>query len=140
MNVNFRTMIYHLKDLLTEERLKMLQDFIDKYGDDVAEILNSLSEHVKKNTNILCEVISTDRLDADTLKNILRKTMTPKSYYVAALDLGRNKNDQLEIFLQHLDSNKKAVDMNKVYCVRCDMKSDELKKAFGKKNMLLINL
>lgn len=158
MKANFEKTTTLLKKVLSEEKLKDLErflekhkdsiikgvnktsDFLEKHGDKITENINNASEFVKKHTDTLCEVINIEKLDMDILKDILRETMSPKSHYVAALDLGRNKKDQLEIFLQHLDVEKKAIDINKVYCIRCDMKSEEIKKAFGNKNMLLINL
>lgn len=128
---------------IDEKSAKEINEFADKVdnvGDTVASAIDKLSDYIKENTSTQCELIRTKELDMSELKKILSETMTEESHFAALLDLGRNKKDELEIFLQYLDKDKKQIDMKKVYCIRCDMKSDELKQAFGDKELLIINL
>jgi hypothetical protein len=81
-----------------------------------------------------------EKLGIDELKNIITETKTEASVSVALLNSGRNKKDELELFLQHLDADKKAIDTKKVYYIRCEIISKELKEKFGDKELLLVNL
>ena len=115
MKVNFTQVVEQLEKWATKERLDAVQSFLDKHGDDIAKGIDSASAYVRKHTPVLCEMIEVKELDMDALKEILTKTMTPERDFAALLDMGRNTNDELELFLQYLDANKKAVDKNKVY-------------------------
>ena len=117
MKVNFTQVVEQLEKWATKERLDAVKSFLDQHGDDIAKGIDKASAYVQKHTPVLCEMIE-----------------------VKELDMGRNANDELELFLQYLDANKNAVDKNKIYCIRCGMKSNELKKIFDGKNMLLLNL
>ena len=138
--MNFTQVVEQLEKWATKERLDAVHSFLDQHGDDIAKGIDKASAYVQKHTPVLCEMIEVKELDMDALKEILTKTMTPESDFAALLDMGRNANDELELFLQYLDANKNAVDKNKIYCIRCGMKSNELKKIFDGKNMLLLNL
>ena len=107
------------------------------------EKLRKVAEFIgeqENNTNIPCEMYQLEKLGIDELKNIITETKTEASVSVALLNSGRNKKDELELFLQHLDADKKAIDMNKVYYIRCEIISKELKEKFGDKELLLVNL
>ena len=140
MKVNFTQVVEQLEKWATKERLDAVKSFLDQHGDDIAKGIDKASAYVQKHTPVLCEMIEVKELDMDALKEILTKTRTPESDFAALLDMGRNAQDELELFLQYLDANKKAVDKNKVYCIRCGMKSNELKELFGDKSMLLLKL
>ncbi len=129
------------------EKLQKVMEFIGEQGkvilegaDAVAEGIDGLSKWVENNTNIPCEMYQLEKLGIDELKNIITETKTEASVSVALLNSGRNKNDELELFLQHLDADKKAIDTNKVYYIRCEIISKELKEKFGDKELLLVNL
>lgn len=129
------------------EKLRKVAEFIGEQGkvilegaDAVAEGIDGLSKWVENNTNISCEMYQLEKLGIDELKNIITETKTEASVSVALLNSGRNKKDELELFLQHLDADKKAIDMNKVYYIRCEIISKELKEKFGDKELLLVNL
>ena len=131
--MNFTQVVEQLEKWATKERLDAVKSFLDQHGDDIAKGIDKASAYVQKHTPVLCEMIEVKELDMDALKEILTKTMTPESDFAALLDMGRNANDELELFLQYLDANK-------IYCIRCGMKSNELKALFGDKSMLLLKL
>ena len=79
-------------------------------------------------------------VNAEGLKKIIMETKKENSAHAALLNLGRNQDDELEVFLQHLDVEKKPVDLEKVYCIRCEMISKDLKESFGDKELLLVKL
>lgn len=129
------------------EKLTQLSEFIGEQGDKILEGMDAaskgidgLSQWVKDNTDVLCEMYQLEKLDIEELKNIIKETRTEESHFVALLNLGRNQNDELEIFLQHLDANKKAINKDKVYCIRCESMAKELKENFGDKELLVVNL
>lgn len=141
-----------LKDVFSKENLEKIitfldkngdkiEKFIDKHGDLVVSAIDEASGYIKKKTPVFCELINVgDKLDMNNLKQVIRDTMTPESEYAALLNLGRNKKDELEFFLQHLDKDKKAISLEKVYCIRCEMQASEIKEAFGGKELLVIKL
>lgn len=155
--MNYQVLTTTLKDVLNKENVKKILDFInenkevakefiDESGeivlkgmDTVAGKIDKASEFIKKHTDIPCEMYKCEKLDIDTLKNIINESKTPETKFVALLNTGRNKEDILEVFLQHLNENKEAVNMDKVYCIRCEMISEELKKSFGGKELLVIS-
>lgn len=148
--MNYQKIITNITEVFSPENLKKLEkftEFIGEKGDKILEGMNAategidkLSQWVKDNTDVLCEMYQLEKLDIEELKNIIKETRTEESHFVALLNLGRNQNDELEIFLQHLDPNKKAINKDKVYCIRCESIAKELKENFGDKELLVVNL
>ena len=83
-------------------------------------------------------MITTEKLDKDVLKQIIQEEK--EAVYLALLNQGRNKKDDLEIFLQYLNAEKQALNFNKVMCIRCQMITEDLKEAFGDKSLLIVKL
>lgn len=148
--MNYQKIITELSKVFSPENLKKLQqvtEFIGEQGDKIldgmdatAKGIDGLSQWVKNNTDVLCEMYQLEKLDIEELKNIIRETRVEESSFVALLNLGRNKNDELEIFLQHLDNSKKAINKDKVYCIRCQILDQKLKENFGDRELLIVNL
>lgn len=148
--MNYQKIITDISKVFSTENLekvKKVAEFITEQGDKILEGMdatdkgiNELSQWVNNNSHIPCEMYQMERLDIESLKNILIENRSENSSFAALLNLGRNKNDELEIFLQFLDGNKKAIDRKKVYCIRCESISKELKENFGDKELLVINL
>lgn len=148
--MNYQKIITDISKVFSPENLKKLQqvtEFIGEQGDKIldgmdaaAKGIDGLSQWVKNNTDVLCEMYQLEKLDIEELKNIIRETRVEESSFVALLNLGRNKNDELEIFLQHLDANKKAINKDKVYCIRCQILDQKLKENFGDRELLIVNL
>ena len=118
--------------IFTPENLKKLKD-------DIGPILVVASEVLGKEETP-CEMYQLEKLDMEVLKKIIMETQKENSAHVALLNLGRNQDDELEVFLQHLDVEKNPVDVKKVYCIRCEMISKEIKESFGDKELLLVKL
>lgn len=141
MNLNFKTIIAPLKELLSKENLEKIGRFIRDEGEKITTLLENASPASDNPAEILCETIEgIKELDMDTLKVILKQTMPNDAEFAAALNLGRNKEDRLELFIQYLNADEKPLDADKLYCIRSKSMSDELENTFGGKEMLLIKL
>ena len=148
--MNYRKVQTSIGEIFSTENMEKLQevvDFIQRQGgkilegiDVAGEGVDRLSKWVKDNTDIPCKMYQLEKLGIDELKNIITETKIENSVFVALLNSGRNKKDELEIFLQYLDAGKKAVDTNEVYCIRCQIMSNDLKEDFEGEKLLLINL
>lgn len=118
--------------IFTPENLKKLKDAMGPILVVASELLG------KEETP--CEMYQLEKLDMEGLKKIIMETKKENSAHAALLNLGRNQDDELEVFLQHLDVEKNPVDVKKVYCIRCEMISKEIKESFGDKELLLVKL
>ena len=118
--------------VFTPENLKKLKD--------AKELILETASELFGNGATPCEMYQLEKLDKEGLKKIIMKTKKENSAHAALLNLGRNQDDELEVFLQHLDAEKKPVDVKKVYCIRCEMISKDLKESFGDKELLLVKL
>ena len=128
------------KIFFTKENLEKLTVMMEKFQDGVIEAIDNLSQRVKDATDLPCEMISTEKLDMENLKEIIRETKVEDAKFLAVLNGGRNKKDKLELYLQYMDQDKQALDMNKIICVRCDIMTETLKEAFGDKELLIVKL
>lgn len=113
---------------------------IEKIANQAIGEISTLSQKIKDNTDIPCEMIATEKLDKETLKKIIQETEEKGAVFLALLNQGRNKKDDLEIFLQYLNAEKQALIFNKVICIRCQMIAEDLKESFGDKNLLIVKL
>ena len=113
---------------------------MEAFQDEIVEGIDRLSQKVKDNTDVPCEMIFIEKLDMESLKEIIKQTKMENAMFLAMLNGGRNAKDKLEIYLQYMDGNKQALDSNKVICVRCDMLATTLKDAFGDKELLIVKL
>lgn len=148
--MNYQKIITDISKVFSPENLEKVRkvaEFVGEQGDKILEGMDAaekgidgLSQWVKNNTDVLCEMYQLEKLDIEELKNIIRETKVEESSFVALLNLGRNKNDELEVFLQHLDVNKKAINKDKVYCIRCQILDQKLKENFGDRELLVVNL
>lgn len=142
----YQKVLTTLSQVFTPENMRKINQILEKGDkilkgiDRVEESINNLSKRVKDNTDALCEVYNMEKLDIENLKKIIVETRMEDSAFVAVLNLGRNKRDELEVFLQYLDADKNAIVKDKVYCIRCEMISKDLKENFGDKELLLVNL
>ena len=93
---------------------------IEKIANQAIGEISTLSQKIKDNTDIPCE--------------------EKGAVFLALLNQGRNKKDELEIFLQYLNAEKQALIFNKVICIRCQMIAEDLKESFGDKNLLIVKL
>ena len=118
--------------IFTPENLKKLKD--------AKELISEMASELLGKEATLCEMYQLEKLDKEGLKKIIMETKKENSAHAALLNLGRNQDDELEVFLQHLDAEKKPVDSEKVYCIRCEMISKEIKESFGDKELLLVKL
>ena len=140
MKLNFEKTVGKIQDFFTKENLEKLTVMMEKFQDGVIEVIDSLSQRVKDATDLPCEMISTEKLDMENLKEIIRETKVEEAKFLAVLNGGRNKKDKLELYLQYMDQDKQALDMNKIICVRCDIMTETLKEAFGDKELLIVKL
>lgn len=142
----YQKVLTTLSQVFTPENMRKINQILEngdkilKGIDRVEESINNLSKRVKDNTDALCEVYNMEKLDIENLKKIIVETRMEDSAFVAVLNLGRNKRDELEVFLQYLDADKNAIVKDKVYCIRCEMISKDLKENFGDKELLLVNV
>lgn len=140
--MNFQKATVLLKDILTKEnfeKLSKILPIIDQKLDETLKNINEASEKVKNATEATCEMITIDKLEKEVLKEIVDNTKTDNTRYSALLNGGRNKEDVLEIFMLHLDADKKIIDKNKVYCIRTEYLYKELKEAFKVKELVVLN-
>ena len=140
MKLNFEKTVGKIQDFFTKENLEKLTVMMEKFQDGVIEVIDNLSQRVKDATDLPCEMISTAKLDMENLKEIIRETKVEDAKFLAVLNGGRNKKDKLELYLQYMDQDKQALDMNKIICVRCDIMTETLKEAFGDKELLIVKL
>lgn len=140
MKLNFEKTVGKIQDFFTKENLEKLTVMMEKFQDGVIEVIDNLSHRVKDATDLPCEMISTEKLDMENLKEIIRETKVEDAKFLAVLNGGRNKKDKLELYLQYMDQDKQALDMNKIICVRCDIMTETLKEAFGDKELLIVKL
>ena len=142
----YQKVLTTLSQVFTPENMRKINQILEKGDkilkgmDRVEESINNLSKRVNDNTDALLEVYNMEKLDIENLKKIIVETRMEDSAFVAVLNLGRNKRDELEVFLQYLDADKNAIIKDKVYCIRCEMISKDLKENFGDKELLLVNL
>ena len=142
----YQKVLTTVSQVFTPENMRKINQILEnrdkilKGIDRVEESINNLSKRVKDNTDALCEVYNMEKLDIENLKKIIVETRMEDSAFVAVLNLGRNKRDELEVFLQYLDADKNAIVKDKVYCIRCEMISKDLKENFGDKELLLVNV
>ena len=113
---------------------------IEEVANKAMKEFESFSDKIRETTDIPCEMIILEKLDLERLKEIIQETKEEGAIFSALLNEGRNKKDELELFLQYLNSEKQAIDMNKVICIRCQMLSEELREKFGDRNLLVIKL
>lgn len=140
MKLNFEKTVGKIQEFFTKENLEKLTVMMEKFQDGVIEVIDNLSQRVKDATDLPCEMISTEKLDMENLKEIIRETKVEDAKFLAVLNGGRNKKDKLELYLQYMDQDKQALDMNKIICVRCDIMTETLKEAFGDKELLIVKL
>ncbi len=142
----YQKVLTTVSQVFTPENMRKINQILEngdkilKGIDRVEESINNLSKRINDNTDALCEVYNMEKLDIENLKKIIVETRMEDSAFVAVLNLGRNKRDELEVFLQYLDVDKNAIVKDKVYCIRCEMISKEIKENFGDKELLLVNL
>ena len=140
MKLNFEKTVGKIQDFFTEENLEKLTVMMEKFQSRIIEVIDDLSQRVKDATDLPCEMITTEKLDMENLKEIIRETKLEDAKFLAVLNGGRNKKDKLELYLQYMDQDKQALDINKVICVRCDIMAETLKEAFGDKELLIVKL
>lgn len=140
MKLNFEKTAGKIQDFFTEENLEKLTVMMEKFQSRIIEAIDDLSQRVKDATDLPCEMITTEKLDMENLKEIIRETKVEDAKFLAVLNGGRNKKDKLELYLQYMDQDKQALDINKVICVRCDIMAETLKEAFGDKELLIVKL
>ena len=111
----YQKVLTTLSQVFTPENMRKINQILEngdkilKGIDRVEESINNLSKRVKDNTDALCEVYNMEKLDIENLKKIIVETRMEDSAFVAVLNLGRNKRDELEVFLQYLDADKNAI-------------------------------
>ena len=142
----FKKLLGKSGDFFSGEGLKKIGTIMSQFG-VIEEVANkamkefeSFSDKMRETTDIPCEMIILEKLDLERLKEIIQETKEEGAIFSALLNEGRNKKDELELFLQYLNSEKQAIDMNKVICIRCQMLSEELREKFGDRNLLVIKL
>ena len=142
----FKKLLGKSGDFFSGEGLKKIATIMFQFG-VIEEVANkamkefeSFSDKIRETTDIPCEMIILEKLDLERLKEIIQETKEEGAIFSALLNEGRNKKDELELFLQYLNSEKQAIDMNKVICIRCQMLSEELREKFGDRNLLVIKL
>jgi hypothetical protein len=142
----FKKLLGKSGDFFSGEGLKKIGTIMSQFG-IIEEVANkamkefeSFSDKIRETTDIPCEMIILEKLDLERLKEIIQETKEEGAIFSALLNEGRNKKDELELFLQYLNSEKQAIDMNKVICIRCQMLSEELREKFGDRNLLVIKL
>ena len=140
MKLNFEKTLGKIQDFFAEENLEKLTMMMEKFQSRILEAIEDLSQRVKDATDLPCEMITTEKLDMENLKEIIRETKVEDAKFLAVLNGGRNKKDKLELYLQYMDQDKQALDMNKIICVRCDIMAETLREAFGDKELLIIKL
>lgn len=140
MKLNFEKTVGKIQDFFAEENLEKLTMMMEKFQSRILEAIEDLSQKVKDATDLPCEMISTEKLDMENLKEIIRETKVEDAKFLAILNGGRNKKDKLELYLQYMDQDKQALDMNKIICVRCDIMTETLREAFGDKELLIVKL
>jgi hypothetical protein len=140
----FKKLLGKSGDFFSGDNLKKVTTIMSQFS-NIEQIANqaigeisTLSQKIKDNTEIPCEMITTEKLDKDVLKQIIQEEK--EAVYLALLNQGRNKKDDLEIFLQYLNAEKQALNFNKVMCIRCQMITEDLKEAFGDKSLLIVKL
>ena len=136
MKINFEKVAGKIQDFFDKENVKKIIATMEAFQDEIVEGIDRLSQKVKDNTDVPCEMIFIEKLD----KEIIKQTKMENAMFLAMLNGGRNAKDKLEIYLQYMDGNKQALDSNKVICVRCDMLATTLKDAFGDKELLIVKL
>lgn len=140
MKLNFDKIAGKVQDFFDKKSLERFIATMENFQNEVVETIEDLSQRVKDATDLPCEMISTEKLDMENLKSIVRETKTENAKFLAILNGGRNKKDKLELYLQYMDKDKQALDGNKIICIRCDMMTEDLKDAFCDKELLIINL
>jgi hypothetical protein len=140
MKINFEKVAGKIQDFFDKENVKKIIATMEAFQDEIVEGIDRLSQKVKDNTDVPCEMIFIEKLDMESLKEIIKQTKMENAMFLAMLNGGRNAKDKLEIYLQYMDGNKQALDNNKVICVRCDMLATTLKDAFGDKELLIVKL
>ena len=127
MKLKFEKVVGKIQDFFVEENLEKLTAMMEKFQNGIIEAIDNLSQRVKDAADLPCEMI-------------IRETKVEDAKFLAVLNGGRNKKDKLELYLQYMDKDKQALDMNKIICVRCDIMAEALKEAFGDKELLIIKL
>ena len=140
MKINFEKVAGKIQDFFDKENVKKIIATMEAFQDEIVEGIDRLSQKVKDNTDVPCEMIFIEKLDMESLKEIIKQTKMENAMFLAMLNGGRNAKDKLEIYLQYMDGNKQALDSNKVICVRYDMLATTLKDAFGDKELLIVKL
>jgi hypothetical protein len=140
MKINFEKVAGKIQDFFDKENVKKIIATMEAFQDKIVEGIDRLSQKVKDNTDVPCEMIFIEKLDMESLKEIIKQTKMENAMFLAMLNGGRNSKDKLEIYLQYMDGNKQALDSNKLICVRCDMLVTTLKDAFGDKELLIVKL
>lgn len=140
MKLNFDKIAGKVQDFFDKKSLERFIATMENFQNKVVETIEDLSQRVKDATDLPCEMITTEKLDMENLKEIIRETKMEEAKFLAVLNGGRNKKDKLELYLQYMDQDKQALDMNKIICVRCDIMAETLREAFGDKELLIIKL
>lgn len=140
MKLNFDKIVGKVQDFFDKKSLERFIATMENFQREVVETIENLSQRVKDATDLPCEMISTEKLDMENLKEIIRETKVEDAKFLAVLNGGRNKKDKLDLYLQYMDQDKQALDMNKIICVRCDIMAETLREAFGDKELLIIKL
>ncbi|MRJ08098.1 hypothetical protein EDL98_05805 [Ornithobacterium rhinotracheale] len=126
---------------LVDEKAQELKEQAMKSLDKVEKHIDTATAWIVKNTDKMCTGYSgIEILELDFLKSMIDKNKTNDSVYAAILNFGRNKKDELLIFLQLLDENKKYVENTEVAAFECQALSKNLRDLFNSKSLVLINL
>lgn len=132
-----------LKSIATEENLKIAEKFIskvEKVGEDILGKMSEVNNAVVENTDNLCDVLETDFLDKDSLKEVI-ENYGSKNFQFVALLKGRydDKRDRRVFFIQKLDSEKQPVKEYEILCLYVNNVDTNIQQWFGDKEMVLIN-
>ena len=103
MKINFEKVAGKIQDFFDKESVKKVIATMETFQDEIVEGIERLSQKVKDNTDIPCEMISIEKLDMESLKEIIRQTKMENAIFLAMLNGGRNTKDKLEIYLQYMD-------------------------------------
>ena len=73
MKLNFEKTAGKIQDFFTEENLEKLTVMMEKFQSRIIEAIDDLSQRVKDATDLPCEMITTEKLDMENLKEIIRE-------------------------------------------------------------------
>ena len=86
MKINFEKVAGKIQDFFDKENVKKIIATMEAFQDEIVEGIDRISQKVKDNTDVPCEMIFIEKLDMESLKEIIKQTKMENAMFLAMLN------------------------------------------------------